>query len=186
MINKLKLAAIIVVLSLLVSLVGACVQTKIIPSFASSNTSSPPSVIATIIPNPSSSIPVPSPSVDSHSELTYSIVDTGQTKCYDNSKETSAPGQGESFYGQDAQYTGNQPSYKDNGDGTITDLVTGLMWQKTPGGKVTYSNAVAGTKSFNLNGYTDWRLGLGRRGCGWGSANPPGWPICARQDVCHL
>ncbi|WP_202813775.1 hypothetical protein [Defluviitalea phaphyphila] len=28
---------------------------------------------------------------------------------------------------------GNQPSYTDNGDGTITDNVTGLMWMKDMG-----------------------------------------------------
>ena len=90
--------------------------------------------------------------------MPYTVVDTGQTKCYDNSKEISSPKQGDPFYGQDAQYQGNQPSYKDNGDGTITDLITGLMWQKTPGDKVTYANAVDGVKSFNLDGYNDWRL----------------------------
>ena len=30
----------------------------------------------------------------------------------------------------------------DNGDGTITDNVTGLMWQKTDAGEMTWENAV--------------------------------------------
>jgi len=90
--------------------------------------------------------------------LPYVIVDTGQTKCYDDSREIPPPRQGTAFYGQDAQYQGNQPAYRDNGDGTITDLNTGLMWQKTPGAKVTYADATAGAESFNLAGYTDWRL----------------------------
>jgi hypothetical protein len=95
---------------------------------------------------------------DLKSDLSYSIVDTGQTKCYDNTNEITAPSLGQYFYGQDAQTQGNQPSYKDNRDGTIIDLVTGLMWQKTPGNKIGYANAIAGVKSFNLAGYTDWRL----------------------------
>jgi hypothetical protein len=52
---------------------------------------------------------------------TYPVVDTGQTTAY-----------GE-FAGQDADRSINPPSYKDNGDGTISDMVTGLMWTKDPG-----------------------------------------------------
>lgn len=90
--------------------------------------------------------------------LSYTVVDTGQEKCYDNSQEIACPQSGEAFYGQDAQYQGIQPSYQDNGDGTVTDLNTGLMWQKTPGDKVTYDEAVAGATDFDLAGYDDWRL----------------------------
>jgi len=85
-------------------------------------------------------------------------VDTGQDKCYDNGGEITCPQLGEAFYGQDAQYAGVQPRYVDNGDGTITDLNTGLMWQQTPGDKMTYEDAVANASSFNLAGYDDWRL----------------------------
>lgn len=88
----------------------------------------------------------------------YTVVDTGQNKCYNNTTETACPQEGRAFYGQDAQYAGGQPSYVDNGDGTVTDLNTGLMWQKIPGDKVTYAEAVAGADSFNLAGYDDWRL----------------------------
>jgi len=90
--------------------------------------------------------------------LNYPIVDTGQTHCYDNAQQIVCPQSGAAFFGQDAQYVGNAPSYKDNGDGTITDLNTGLMWQKSPGNKVSYASAVAGAKSLALGGYTDWRL----------------------------
>ena len=50
------------------------------------------------------------------------------------------------------QYLGNQPSYVDNGDGTVTDLNTGLMWQQDPGEKMTYDQAIAGASSFNVYG----------------------------------
>ena len=90
--------------------------------------------------------------------LTYPIVDTNQEFCYDDSSSIPCPSEGSVFYGQDAQYTGNAPRYQDNKDGTVTDLVTGLMWQQDPSKKMTYNQAVAGASSFSLAGYTDWRL----------------------------
>jgi hypothetical protein len=89
---------------------------------------------------------------------TYTIVDTGQTRCYDNTHEIAAPAEGRPFYGQDGQYNGPQPAYRDNGDGTVSDLNTGLMWQKDPGKKVTWEQAVAGPATCTLAGHTDWRL----------------------------
>lgn len=91
-------------------------------------------------------------------ENNYVVVDTGQSRCFSNSNEISAPSTGYSFYGQDASYSGAQPSYTDNGDGTVTDNNTGLMWQQDPGAKMSYDDAVANLSSFNLGGYTDWRL----------------------------
>jgi hypothetical protein len=88
---------------------------------------------------------------------TFIIPDTGQNQCYDNNGTVIAcPAEGEHLAGQDASYQTTQPAYQDNGDGTITDLVTGLMWQKTPGGKVTWDEAMA--DSLTLGGYTDWRV----------------------------
>lgn len=98
----------------------------------------------------------------------FPIVNTDQTKFYNNQNEMSEPSQGSAFYGQDASYTGNEPKYVDNGDGTITDMITGLMWQQSPdtdgdgnitaSDKLTYAEAIAGASSFNLGGYSDWRL----------------------------
>lgn len=86
------------------------------------------------------------------------VVDTEQSTCYDHFNRIGCRSSGSAFHGQDAQYAGRQAAYRDNGDGTISDLNTGLMWQKTPGGKMTYDQAVAKASSFNLAGYTDWRL----------------------------
>jgi hypothetical protein len=89
----------------------------------------------------------------------YPVVDTGQDRCYGNSGEIACPESGEKFYGQDAQYSGNAPAYRENGDGTVTDLVTGLMWQKGMGEKkVSLEEAMEMAKTMNLGGYTDWRV----------------------------
>jgi hypothetical protein len=78
--------------------------------------------------------------------LTYPIVDTGQTQTYDPQP------------GQDAHYAGNQPAYKDNGDGTVSDLVTGLMWTQDPGEKMTLADAERNAEKCRTGGYSDWRL----------------------------
>ena len=98
----------------------------------------------------------------------YPIVGTHQTVAYNNQTEMAVPGIGDAFYGQNANYQGIAPSYKDNGNGTITDLVTGLMWSKTPdmdedgdidvADKMTADDAVAFAASYKVGGYTDWRL----------------------------
>ena len=64
---------------------------------------------------------------------TYPIVDTGQTKCYNNSAEIACPTAGQAFYGQDAQVQGNQPSYTlERRRADRLDNVTGLTWQRSP------------------------------------------------------
>ncbi len=57
----------------------------------------------------------------------FVLPDTDQSLCYDTLDTVSPPGEGESFYGQDAQYNSSPPEYSDNGDGTVTDVNTGLM-----------------------------------------------------------
>ncbi|NDC87145.1 MAG: hypothetical protein EB088_16285, partial [Betaproteobacteria bacterium] len=44
-------------------------------------------------------------------------------------------------FGQDADYAIYPPSFNDNGDGTVTDRVTGLMWQKTDHGECSWETA---------------------------------------------
>jgi len=90
--------------------------------------------------------------------VTYAIVDSNQNLCYSTDVAMTCVAEGSALAGQDAQYSGNQPRYQDNNDGTISDLVTGLMWQKDPGDKMGYADAVAGAENFELAGYDDWRL----------------------------
>ncbi len=116
----------------------------------------------------------PSPSTDASAAVepattpSYAIVDTGQTTCYNSAGRVIDCSNTGNVIGQDAQHTGNAPSYTDNGDGTVTDNVTGLMWSQSPdlngdgtidvNDKLMYDEAAAGAESFNLAGYDDWRL----------------------------
>jgi hypothetical protein len=53
----------------------------------------------------------------------------------------------------------NLESYTDNHDGTVTDNVTGLMWQQavsTP--TYTWAQAVVHCPTLTLAGHSDWRL----------------------------
>jgi len=94
---------------------------------------------------------------------TYSIVDTGQAKNYNATAEITAPSAGEAFYGQDAQFSGVQPSYTKSSDGlTVKDNVTGLTWQQNHStSQVNWAEAKAvptALNAANYGGYSDWRL----------------------------
>ncbi len=52
-----------------------------------------------------------------------------------------------------------QGAMVDNGDGTVSDTATGLMWQKaTAPDTYTWEQALAYCEGLSLSGYTDWRL----------------------------
>ncbi len=89
---------------------------------------------------------------------TFTVVDTGQTNCYNNASPITAPVAGQAFYGQDAQCASPAPAYTNNGNGTITDLNTGLMWVQARGAKMTWDAAVAGAATNRTGGYADWRM----------------------------
>ncbi len=74
------------------------------------------------------------------------LPDTNQTKSY-------------SFtFGEDNDYTINPPSYTDNG-ATVTDNITGLVWQKQDDGAArNWADAGAYCDNLSLGGLTDWRL----------------------------
>jgi hypothetical protein len=98
---------------------------------------------------------------------TFNLPDTGQAKCYNTAgAEITCNGTG-----QDGAYIINPISYSDNGDGTVTDNKTGLMWQKLDDGDgynwyeasgmphVTHNpTSLNVCGSLVLGGYLDWRL----------------------------
>lgn len=77
------------------------------------------------------------------------VPDIGQTTSYTNT------------FGEDHDYSINAPFYTDNGDGTITDNVTGLIWQKQDDGVGLYwtdnFNTYCESNAAGLPG-TGWRL----------------------------
>lgn len=91
-------------------------------------------------------------------ELPYVVVGTGQDKCFDDRHAIAPPPPGQPFFGQDAQHPGPKPAYKDNGDGTVSDLNTGLMWVKARGEKISWPAAVASAKQCRVGGHEDWRM----------------------------
>jgi len=93
---------------------------------------------------------------------------TGQTLCYDaadNGSKISCEGTG-----QDGEYQMGvawpDPRFTDNGDGTVTDHLTGLMWAQDAARRQMSLNwfqalSYANTTSFGTScggPYTDWRL----------------------------
>jgi len=99
------------------------------------------------------------------------LPDTGQATCYDPSGP-GVPCDNATRPGQDGQYATGCPTegrFADNGDGTVTDSCTGLMWQKdpadmdgngTPSGvdAVTWFGALAYCENLSFAGHDDWRL----------------------------
>ena len=74
------------------------------------------------------------------------LPDTGQTQ----SSTTT--------FGEDADYTIHPPSLNDNGDGTVTDHVTGLIWQKGDSGQMTWENALIYAQTNRVGAQSDWRI----------------------------
>ena len=80
------------------------------------------------------------------------LLKTGQTTSYQT--------------GDDGTYEkGTAFSYTNNGDGTVTDNVTGLMWASDgngdgcySGGTRTWSEAITWAEGLTFAGYSDWRL----------------------------
>jgi hypothetical protein len=48
--------------------------------------------------------------------------------------------------------------FKDNTDGTVTDALTGLMWQKGENERMDWYSALKVCKGMDLAGHSDWRL----------------------------
>jgi hypothetical protein len=49
-------------------------------------------------------------------------------------------------------------SFTDNGNATVTDSGTGLMWQQAEGGSMTWNNALSYCEGLSLGAQSDWRL----------------------------
>lgn len=99
-----------------------------------------------------------------------------QSACYNNKTEIACPKTGEAFAGQDAQFTNTPQSYTDNGDGTVIDNVTGLVWQQVPDKeRLGWQAAQDYCKTLELADLTDWRTPNLKELFGLSSFNK-GWP----------
>jgi len=111
---------------------------------------------------------VDDPALDLICPLMVGVPVTGQITCYDASEGIEVECAGT---GQDGELQrGAARSFTDNGDGTISDNVTGLTWEKLSddgsihdvGNLYTWTDAIT-AKVATLNqtgfaGYSDWRL----------------------------
>ena len=88
----------------------------------------------------------------------FDLTPTGQTVCYNEATLIPCPAAGLPFFGQDAQYNTVSLSYADKGDGTVTDLITGLMWKKDYEPKTSLDAALAAASSVSTGGHKDWRV----------------------------
>ena len=88
---------------------------------------------------------------------------TGQTTCYDQNGQVEDCVDG-SCVGQDGFYANGCPSegrFTDNGDGTVTDSCTGLVWQQEVGNdgiRMSWCESLSYCERLDLAGYEDWRL----------------------------
>jgi hypothetical protein len=104
---------------------------------------------------------------------------TGQKDCYGVVEDQSwvvVPCEAAEIPGQDGAYQAGCPNegrYVDNGDGTVTDTCTGLMWQKDTadvngdglvspewdgGDAVIWRDALEYCEGLSFAGHDDWRL----------------------------
>ncbi|WP_413699844.1 DUF1566 domain-containing protein [Psychromonas sp. KJ10-10] len=97
-------------------------------------------------------------------ELTQSItsqkaiVETGQNEAYSADGLSIEVEAGQELFGQDAHYSSLPFSFIDNGDGTVADLNTGLIWLQQPSDiKMDWYDAMEYTQNLEFAGRDDWR-----------------------------
>jgi len=89
----------------------------------------------------------------------YPIPETGLLYCYSILGQVACPAEGEIMFGQDANYIGDKLVYTDNGDGTLSDAITGLTWQRVQTDeRLSQAGAAQACDALELAGYDDWRL----------------------------
>ena len=55
-------------------------------------------------------------------------------------------------------FSAGGPQCEDNGDGTVTDNGSGLMWQKATDGLMDWNTAMSYASGLSLGGHSGWRL----------------------------
>jgi len=91
----------------------------------------------------------------------YRAVDVKEASVPDLLGQTTATGQTTSYYSGDdgTRQDGLARSYTDNGDGTVTDNNTGLMWNSTGSAStMIWTSAIDQCAGLTFAGYSDWYL----------------------------
>jgi hypothetical protein len=96
--------------------------------------------------------------------------DVGGNDAHINNADTGASGNDASVSNSDSGSTIKAKTYTDNGDGTVTDQTTGLMWMSCPAGQsgsdcstgsitpYSWQKAMDYCDNMTWAGYSDWRL----------------------------
>jgi len=91
-----------------------------------------------------------------------SKIDTNAFKLPKTGQTTSYVDYDDGYYQKGSSI---DPRFVDNGDGTITDSATNLMWAKdgndagcNNGSKITWASAITYCEGLDFAGHTDWRL----------------------------
>ena len=102
--------------------------------------------------------PTFSPSKNKGATAQNKVPDSGQSYCFTNRQKVPCADIQSRFRGQDGHHTARR-AYRDNGDGTVSDLVTGLRWQQGHNAqRLTYADAKAACSRLELAGKAAWRL----------------------------
>ena len=96
--------------------------------------------------------------IDSSTRTRFRVKQTGQLYSYDNYGYINEDIKDDGFYKK-----GISPSYTNNGNDTVTDNVTGLIWQDDfsvvdDNNKKTQKDAIEYCNNLNFAGSTNWRL----------------------------
>jgi arylsulfatase A-like enzyme len=111
-------------------------------------------VVTVTHPTPNNPNPAPATYTNIGRFNSYPMSGRSLAKLPDTGQTLSAT----ATFGEDSDYSINAPSFTDNGNGTVSDVVTGLMWQKTDSGEMTWDTARTSAAALNLAGFADWRL----------------------------
>jgi hypothetical protein len=90
--------------------------------------------------------------------LTSVLHGQNSTKTMLKLPDTGQTGDFTTTFGEDADYSINIPAFVKHNNGTITDTITGLMWQQADGGEMTIEKAILYADTLTFGGYSDWRL----------------------------
>jgi hypothetical protein len=148
-------------------------------------------MLATALAGPACTGGAAAPDTGAHvgGALSYPIVDTLQTACYDNEGEIACPAAGEPFSGQDAQSFDAEASYAPSADGlTVHDEITGLTWQQGYEALPQYgseANAIcADLDAARYGGFAGWRLPTIKELYSLWKGSP-GWPYVDTTTFAH-